>query len=71
MTGAVTATLQDVADQPAGTAHETFHFVRNDTILSDDRIPAMASLTHALPEPDAAAALASGLGLLARRRGRR
>jgi hypothetical protein len=39
LTGAVTATLADVASQPAGTAHESFHFVLNDTILSDNRIP--------------------------------
>jgi hypothetical protein len=38
-TGAVVSTLQDVADQPPGTAHESFHFVLNDTILSDNRIP--------------------------------
>jgi hypothetical protein len=38
-TGAVTATLGDVAGQPAGTAHESFHFVLNDTILADNRIP--------------------------------
>jgi hypothetical protein len=38
-TGAVTATLADVASQPAGTAHESFHFALNDTILADNRIP--------------------------------
>jgi hypothetical protein len=40
VTGAVTATLQDVANQAPGTAHETFHFVLNNEILSDNRIPA-------------------------------
>jgi hypothetical protein len=39
LTGAVTATLQDVANQPAGTAHESFHFALNNQILSDKRIP--------------------------------
>jgi hypothetical protein len=39
VTGAVEVTLQDVANQAPGTAHESFHFVLNDTILSDNRIP--------------------------------
>jgi hypothetical protein len=39
LTGAVTTTLQDVANQAPGTAHESFHFVLNDVILSDNRIP--------------------------------
>ena len=57
LTGAVTTTLQDVADQPAGTAHESFHFVLNDTILADNRIPAwrtrreLARQRNALPVP--------------------
>ena len=38
-TGGVTATLQSVAEQPAGTAHESFHFVLNNEILADNRIP--------------------------------
>jgi hypothetical protein len=39
VTGAVVATLQDVADQPPGTAHESFHFVLNDVVMADNRIP--------------------------------
>jgi hypothetical protein len=35
----VSATLQDVANQPAGTAHQSFHFALNNQILSDTRIP--------------------------------
>jgi hypothetical protein len=39
LTGAATTTLQDVADQLPGTSHESFHFVLNNVILSDNRIP--------------------------------
>ncbi|HKK50080.1 MAG TPA: hypothetical protein VKA74_00770, partial [Myxococcota bacterium] len=57
ITGAVTATLGDVASQAPGTAYETFHFVLNDTILSDNRIPPwrmsreIARERNALPIP--------------------
>jgi hypothetical protein len=39
LTGAVTATLGSVAAQAPGTAHESFHFVLNNEILKDNRIP--------------------------------
>jgi hypothetical protein len=39
VTGAPVETLGDVAALPAGSALMTFHFVLNDTILSDTRIP--------------------------------
>jgi hypothetical protein len=57
VTGAVTATLGDVASQAPGTARKTFHFVLNDTILSDNRIPPwrmsreIARQRNALPVP--------------------
>jgi hypothetical protein len=37
--GAVDYTLGQLADQPAGTAHKTFHFVLNNTLIEDNRIP--------------------------------
>lgn len=39
ITGTVTHTVGDVAAQTPGTAHETFHFVLNNTIVKDTRIP--------------------------------
>src|SRR5690606_8527050 len=39
VTGAPTATLGDVASDAPGSARKTFHFVLNDTIISDNRIP--------------------------------
>lgn len=56
-TGAVTMTLLQLASSPAGTVHETFHFVLNDTIVADNRIPPWrmdrneASARNALPVP--------------------
>ena len=58
VTGAPGWTLQQLADEPAGTVHETFHFVLNDTIVSDNRIPPYgydydeALKRSALPVPD-------------------
>ncbi len=57
VTGAVVATLADAAALPAGEALETTHFVLNDAIVSDNRIPpygfsyALAAERHALPVP--------------------
>ncbi|MBW2498672.1 MAG: hypothetical protein JRF61_15455 [Deltaproteobacteria bacterium] len=57
VTGAATATLSEVAGQTPGTAKKTFHFVLNDTILSDNRIPPwrmsreIARQRNALPVP--------------------
>ncbi len=57
VTGNVTATLADVGNGAPGTAHPTFHFALNDTILSDNRIPPYAfsrkeaSKRNALPVP--------------------
>lgn len=39
ISGAVTYTVGDVAAQPAGTYHETFHFVLNNKVVKDNRIP--------------------------------
>lgn len=40
VTGNVTMTLIQLASMPPGTAHETFHFVLNNKVLADNRIPA-------------------------------
>ena len=37
--GATTLTLGELAAQPPGSAEATFHFVLNDTVVSDNRIP--------------------------------
>jgi hypothetical protein len=39
VTGAATSTLGDLVAQPAGTYRETFHFVLNNKVAKDDRIP--------------------------------
>jgi hypothetical protein len=39
VSGAVTATVGDVQLQAPGTAHETFHFVLNNQVVKDTRIP--------------------------------
>ncbi|MFO0984199.1 MAG: IPT/TIG domain-containing protein [Planctomycetota bacterium] len=39
ITGAVSATLGDLAAQPPGTSVETFHFALNNVIVKDTRIP--------------------------------
>jgi hypothetical protein len=40
VTGAVTATVQDIADMPnPDDFHETFHFVLNNRVVKDNRIP--------------------------------
>lgn len=57
ITGATLETLGDLANAPPGSARETFHFVLNDTILSDNRIPPwrmsreIARVRNALPVP--------------------
>jgi hypothetical protein len=57
LTGAVTATLASVAAQAPGTWHESFHFVINDRVASDVRIPPWgfaydeARVRNALPVP--------------------
>jgi len=38
-TGVVTTNLGQVAAQPAGSYHETFHFVLNNKVVKDNRIP--------------------------------
>ncbi len=56
-TGAVTMTLIQLASMPPGTEVETFHFVLNNKLLDDNRIPpygfdvAEASTRNALPVP--------------------
>lgn len=39
VTGDITLTLGELGDLPAGTARETFHFVLNNKVVSDNRIP--------------------------------
>ncbi|RMD71052.1 MAG: hypothetical protein D6819_02710 [Gammaproteobacteria bacterium] len=39
VTGQVTATIGDVANQAPGTYHESFHFVLNNKVVKDNRIP--------------------------------
>ena len=56
-TGAVDFTLGDLAAQPDGTHHETFHFVLNNKVVKDNRIPPygmsydVAKKRNALPVP--------------------
>jgi hypothetical protein len=57
VTGAVDYTLGDLASQAPGTDHETFHFVLNNTVHKDNRIPPYgfaydeARKRNALPVP--------------------
>jgi hypothetical protein len=57
LTGAVALTLGSLATAPPGSAEETFHFVLNDTLLGDTRIPPFgmryddAVARHVLPVP--------------------
>jgi hypothetical protein len=57
VTGLVDYTLGDLAGQPPGTYHETFHFVLNNYIAKDNRIPPYgmrydeAMKRNALPVP--------------------
>ena len=39
LTGAVAHTLGELAAEPAGTTYESFHFVLNNKVLTDNRIP--------------------------------
>ncbi|MGD2081845.1 MAG: Ig-like domain-containing protein, partial [Chromatiales bacterium] len=56
-TGAVDFTLGELAAQPAGSYHETFHFVLNNYVAKDNRIPPygmsydVAQERNALPVP--------------------
>ena len=57
VTGAITTNLGDVAGQATGTNHESFHFVLNNVVTSDNRIPPYgmsfdtAETRNALPVP--------------------
>jgi hypothetical protein len=57
VSGAVTATVGDVAAQAPGTWHETFHFVLNNKVVKDNRIPPYgmdrdaATVRNILPVP--------------------
>ena len=57
VTGAVDYTLGQLAAQPPGTDHETFHFVLNNSVAKDNRIPPYgmtydeARKRNALPVP--------------------
>ena len=56
-TGAVVHRISELASQPAGTQYETFHFVINNVVHKDNRIPPYgmdaetARLRNALPVP--------------------
>jgi hypothetical protein len=58
VTGAITKTLSDLAAEAPGSTHETFHFVLNDKVMSDNRIPPYgfnydeALTRNAVPVPD-------------------
>ncbi len=58
LTGAVTHTLGELAARPPGTAFKTFHFVLNNTVVKDNRIPPYnmsydeARVRNALPVPE-------------------
>jgi len=57
VTGQPDYTLGELASAPAGTVHETFHFVLNNTVVEDNRIPPFgmsyddARVRNALPVP--------------------
>jgi hypothetical protein len=57
VTGAVNYKLGDLAAQATGTSHDTFHFVLNNTVVKDNRIPTYgmtyeaARQRNALPVP--------------------
>jgi hypothetical protein len=57
MTDAVEVTLGQLAAEPAGSAHHTFHFVLNNVVTADNRIPPYgfsydeARVRNALPVP--------------------
>jgi hypothetical protein len=57
VTGDPEFTLGDLATEPAGSDHETFHFVLNNTVIKDNRIPPYGMLyeearkRNALPVP--------------------
>ena len=57
LSGVVDYTLADLAGQGPGTAHETFHFVLNNAVIVDNRIPPygmsydIARARNALPVP--------------------
>jgi hypothetical protein len=56
-TGAAVHTLGALVAEPAGTSYESFHFVLNNTVVSDNRIPTRrmrdddARVRNALPAP--------------------
>ena len=58
ISGAVTYTVGDIAAQAPGTSHETFHFVLNNKVVKDNRIPPYgmaynaARTRNALPVPE-------------------
>ena len=57
VTGQVDFTLGDLASEESGTTHETFHFILNNTVVKDNRIPPYgfkydeAKKRNALPVP--------------------
>lgn len=59
ISGVTLSTLGDIAAQSLGTGHESFHFVLNNTVVKDNRIPPYgfiydeARIRNALPVPEA------------------
>lgn len=57
LSGDVSFSLGELASLPAGSEHETFHFVLNNTVIMDNRIPPygmsydLARVRNALPVP--------------------
>ena len=57
VTGKVSATLGELADEKYGDSHESFHFILNNAVIKDNRIPpfgfryAEAKKRNALPVP--------------------
>jgi len=57
VTGAISSTMEDVAAMPTGSAKHSFHFVLNNEVMSDTRIPGYgmsydeAQKRNALPVP--------------------
>jgi hypothetical protein len=67
LTGAPDFMLGDLAAQAIGTTHETFHFVLNNTVVKDNRIPPFgfsyeeARKRNALPVPENQYGLSGGV----------
>ncbi len=67
VTGTADYLISDLASSPPGTTHESFHFVLNNTVVKDNRIPPYgfnheeARKRNALPVPENQYGLAGGV----------